>query len=312
MMGKKSSYIHWFLSNLPSSLAIRFAHKGKRTDRFKDLRDLNLEDSDKMLISALESGKSFAAIRFGAVELSCLNGHEKIELGFKKHYKASVAYSMKNNAGYFPTDEKSLQRYGDALLPILKETDYLGISGAHMEEYFQIHYCPDASILLYEAMEPLRGRWTSRLKGKKVLVVSPFAKEIASQYQKRELLFPKGSDILPEFTLLTLKAPLTCADSKPSSSSFFEELEKMEREMAKLDFDVALIGAGAYGTFLALEAKRLGKQGIQTGGATMTLFGILGKRWENRPHVAQYVNSNWIRPSEKPDGYQKIEGGAYW
>ena len=114
MMGKKSSYIHWFLSNLPSSLAIRFAHKGKRTDRFKDLRNLNLEDSDKMLISALESGKSFAAIRFGAVELSCLNGHEKIELGFKKHYKASVAYSMKNNAGYFPTDEKSLQRYGDA------------------------------------------------------------------------------------------------------------------------------------------------------------------------------------------------------
>lgn len=265
-----------------------------------------------MLSEALKSGKPFAAIRFGAVELSCLNNHEKIELGFKKHYKASVAYSMKNNAGYFPTDEKSLKRYGDALLPILKGTDYLGISGVHMEEYFQIHYCPSSSILLYEAMEPLRGHWVSQLKDKKVLVVSPFADEVSSQYKKRAELFPKGSDILPEFELLTLKAPLTCADSKPSSSSFFKELNEMEKKMAELDFDVALIGAGAYGTFLALEAKRLGRQGIQTGGATMTLFGILGKRWENRPHVAQYVNSNWIRPSEKPEGYQKIEGGAYW
>ena len=44
----------------------------------------------------------------------------------------------------------------------------------------------------------------------------------------------------------------------------------------------------------------------------MTLFGMIGKRWDKREHVAKYVNSSWVRPAEKPAGYEKIEGGAYW
>ncbi len=311
-MGKKFSYIHWFIHNVPSSLRMRLFHKGKRTDRFIKEKDITMEKSDALLCSYIDSGKPFCAIRFGAVELSCLNNHEKIELGFKKSYKGSVQYSMKNNAGYFPVDQPSLQRYGDVLLPLLKGTDILGISGVHMEEYFKIHYCMEAKIALYEAMEPLQGSWSSHLKGKKVLVISPFEEDILSQYSKRESLFPKDSNILPEFTLLTIAAPLTCADAKPESTDFFAELEKMEKAMERLDFDIALIGAGAYGSFLALKAKSLGKQAIQTGGATMTLFGIMGRRWETRPHVAQYKNSSWIRPSKKPEGYSKIEKGAYW
>ena len=311
-MVKRLSYFHWFLRNAPSSLAIRFCKKPKRTDRLGKIKGLTLEKTNQALRLALERGKPFAAIRFGAVELSCLNNHEKIELGFKKHYKASVVYSMKNNAGYFPTDEASLSRYGDELLPRLGEADFLGVSGAHMEEYFHLHYCPNAAPILYEGMEPLRGDWVSLLRGKKVLVISPFEKEIRSQFARKEKLFPKEMSPMLDFALLTIKAPLTCASSKPSSSSFFEELEKMEREMSGMDFDVALIGAGAYGTFLALYAKSLGKIGIQTGGATPTLFGIMGKRWENRPHVAKYKNEFWIRPEEKPDGYANIEGGAYW
>ena len=311
-MGKKLSYIHWFVHNVPSSLRMRFFHKGKRTDRFMGEKGIDLSSSDALLCSYIDSGKPFCAIRFGAVELSCLNNHEKIELGFKKSYKSAVSYSMKNNAGYFPVDQASLKHYGDELLPLLKETDILGISGVHMEEYFKLHYCPNAKIALYEAMEPLHGSWSSHLKGKKVLVISPFDEDISSQYLKRESLFPQDSCILPEFTLLTLPAPLTCADAKPASKSFFEELERMEKQMESMDFDIALIGAGAYGSFLALKAKSLGKQAIQTGGATMTLFGIMGRRWETRPHVAQYKNSSWIRPSKKPEGYVKIEKGAYW
>ena len=311
-MGKRISYFHWFLRNVPSSLAIRFFHKGKRTDRLGKTKGITLERTNQALRLSLAKGEPFAAIRFGAVELSCLNNHEKIELGFKKHYKPSVVYSMKNNAGYFPTDEASLSRYGDELLPALAQADFLGVSGAHMEEYFHLHYCPNATPILYEGMEPLRGDWASLLRGKKVLVVSPFEKDIRSQFQRKEKIFPKSMSHLLDFSLLTIKAPLTCASCKPSSPSFFDELKKMEGQMGQMDFDVALIGAGAYGTFLALYAKSLGKIGIQTGGATPTLFGVLGKRWENRPHVAKYRNEFWIRPEEKPDGYENIEGGAYW
>ena len=311
-MGKKQRYFHWFLRNVPSSLSMRLFHKAKPLSKWKGKKGPTLEETDEALCRALDSSSPFAAIRFGAVELSCLNNHEKIELGLKKHYKSSVVYSMKNNAGFFPTDEASLKKYGDCLLPLMGEADFLGISGVHMEEYFQEFYCPKASIILYEGFEPLHGNWSHHLAGKKILVVSPFAAQIEEQYKKRDELFPLDSGILPEFTLLTIKAPLTCADGTVEGSSFFEELSKMEKAMANLDFDVALIGAGAYGTFLALEAKRLGKQSIQTGGATMTLFGLMGKRWEKREHVAKFVNQSWSRPYEKPTGYEKIEGGAYW
>ncbi len=311
-MDKKSLYLHWFRKNFFSSARLRLFHKAKSVAKWKGGEGPSLEQTNIALSKAIDSKEPFSAIRFGAVELSCLNNHEKIELGLKKHYKSSVVYSMKNNAGFFPSDETSLKDYGDRLLPLLKETTFLGISGVHMEEYFQEVYCPDSRILLYEGFEPLRGDWSSHLAGKKVLVVSPFAEQIVAQYAKRRELFPKDSHILPEFTLFTIKSPLTCADGWIEGSSFFEELGKMKKEMARIDFDVALIGAGAYGTFLALEAKRLGKQGIQTGGATMTLFGLVGKRWDKREHVSKYVNSSWARPIEKPRGYEKIEGGAYW
>lgn len=309
---RRLSYNHYFLKNLPSSLAIRWWRKPKQTNHFNGVKNINIEMTNEALKKVISSGKPFCAIRFGAVELSCLNAHEKIELGYAHGYKDSVVSSMKLNAGYFPTDQESLKRYGDELLPLLEKTDYLGISGAHMEDYFQKYYCPKAKIVLYEGMEPLHGDWTSTLEGKKVLVISPFEKEIHDQYQKRELLFPKDSHVLPEFTLLTIKAPMTLGDEDPQGTTFFEELSKMEKEMDGTDFDLALIGAGAYGSFLAIHAKELGKQGIQTGGATATLFGILGKRWEKREHVARYVNENWIRPYEKPLGYEKIERGAYW
>lgn len=312
MMGKKKRYLHWFRKNVISSIGMRLFHKAKSVEKWRGTKGPTMEETDKALSLAIDGGAPFAAIRFGAVELSCLNNHEKIELGLAKKYKDSVVYSMKNNAGFFPNDQANLKRYGDLLLPLLKETTFLGISGAHMEEYFAELYCPNAIPLLYEGFEPLHGHWSSHLEGKKVLVISPFASQIEEQYKKRESLFPLDSGILPSFSLLTIKAPLTCADANIEGSSFFAELDKMKSAMASMDFDVALIGAGAYGTFLALEAKRLGKQGIQTGGATMTLFGLIGRRWDKREHVSKYVNSSWARPYEKPSGYEKIEKGAYW
>ena len=246
------------------------------------------------------------------MELSCLNNHEKIALGFKKTYKEPVRYSIKNNAGYFPTDDVSLKRYGDELLALLPETDYLGISGAHMENYFARFYCPSASYLLYEGMEPLHGTWTKALKGKKVLVITAFKEDVEKQYPRRKELFPNDPDILPEMELKVLQAPVTFAENTPTSPSFFDELARIEAEMDQIDYDVLLVGAGAYGSFLALHAKSKGKKGIQTGGATNTLFGILGKRWEHREHVAKHVNEAWIRPADKPKGFERVEGGTYW
>lgn len=307
---RRFSYFGYFLKNTPSVLGWKLFKRKKNTSRFRGVRHIDLELTNSTLKEYINKGEAFAAIRFGAVELSCLNNHEKIELGLKRKYKYLVKYSMKNNAGFYPVDDEHLKEYGDYFLPLLAETDLLGISGVHLEDYFAKYYTKNAKYILYEGMEPLRGDWIQNLSGKKVLVISPFVDDIEHQYAKKDLIFPKG--FLPTFELKLLQAPLTLGDQEGDQPTFFDGLEKMIDTIKTIDFDIALVGAGAYGSLLCLEIKKMGKMAIQTGGATQTMFGIIGKRWENRPHVSKYVNEYWIKPSLKPKGFTKVEKGAYW
>ena len=53
----------------------------------------------------------------------------------------------------------------------------------------------------------------------------------------------------------------------------------MKSEIDKCDYDVCLIGCGAYGFPLAAHVKHKGKQAIHLGGTLQLLFGIKGNRW---------------------------------
>ncbi len=311
-MGKRSRYLHHYLKNLPIAFSYSVLHKNPKIRSFLSQKDMSEKRANDVLKQRILEGKPFAMIRFGGMEMCALHGHEKIELGFAKRYKDSVKYVMKHNTGFFPVDDQHLKQYGDQFLSELKDVDVLGVLGLFMESYFAKTYCPNAEYVLYEGVEPCHGDWTSALKGKKVLVISPFVEEIKAQYEKRSLLFPEGVDILPEFDLHLIQSPLTLGEEESKLPTFFDELDLLYQKMDQEDFDILLVGAGAYGSFLALHAKKLGKIGIQTGGATQTLFGIMGKRWEKRQHVAQYCNEHWIRPYYKPKGNETVDGGAYW
>jgi hypothetical protein len=81
-----------------------------------------------------------------------------------------------------------------------------------------------------------------------------------------------------------------------------------------MEFDVAIIGCGAYGFPLAAHVKHLGKKAVHLGGATQVLFGIKGKRWLERDAVSQLINEHWVFPSEDetPAQFKNVEGGCYW
>jgi hypothetical protein len=85
-------------------------------------------------------------------------------------------------------------------------------------------------------------------------------------------------------------------------------------EIMKIDFDVAIIGAGAYGLPLASFVKNLGKTAIHMGGVTQLLFGIKGKRWEDPGYFGWLMNEHWVRPAEheKPKAFNNVESGCYW
>lgn len=155
--------------------------------------------------------------------------------------------------------------------------------------------------------------WTKYLQGKRVLVIHPFEQTIIQQYRKRHLLFSKP-DILPSFELLTIRAVQSLSAEDENFKSWSEALSWMKREIDKLEFDVAIIGAGAYGLPLGSYIKQKGKVAIHLGGASQLLFGIKGKRWENRAQ-SQFFNEHWCYPKEHetPKSGVKADGiGPYW
>jgi hypothetical protein len=220
---------------------------------------------------------------------------------------------LQNNAGFFPADSKHINRFAERTLRDIQEIDILGswLSG----ERRLAHLFPQAQIVRLEDLEPYyhNDPWSQALEGKKVLVVHPFEASIRSQYARRSLLF-RHPKVLPEFELLTLKAVQSISGAPTSFQDWFEALDWMCGQIAGMDFEVAIIGAGAYSLPLAAFVKKLDKQGIHLGGATQILFGIRGGRWDRMPFFQQLYNEYWVRPlaEETPVNYKKVEGGCYW
>jgi len=154
--------------------------------------------------------------------------------------------------------------------------------------------------------------WTKSLEGKKVLVIHPFASTIESQYKNhRELIF-ENKDILPEFELITFKAVQSMAGTKTEFDTWFDAYHWMCDQIKDIDFEVAIIGCGAYGLPLAAYVKSLGKKAIHLAGATQILFGIKGNRWDSIPFFQGLYNDSWVRcsPQDVPTSPAKYQ--AYW
>lgn len=186
-------------------------------------------------------------------------------------------------------------------------------SAAFVANYFpDVRTCGLGELNFYSFAHP----WTAALAGRKVLVVHPFADTIKSQYARQDELFA-NPDMLPQFDLQVYRSVSSFSGIKTEFKDWFEALDKMKSDIAKLDFEVALIGCGAYGFSLAAFIKRdLGRKAIHLGGVTQVLFGIKGRRWDARPaFVDRFYNSAWVRPfsSDIPgESVMTVEGGCYW
>ena len=145
-------------------------------------------------------------------------------------------------------------------------------------------------------------------------MVHPFRDTILRQYARREQLFP-GTGVLPAFASLTVvQAVQGLAGQETGYASWFDALAAMQRQMDAADYEVAIIGAGAYGLPLAAHARDTGHTAIQMSGATQLLFGIRGKRWDAHPVISRLYNDAWVRPAESEGVAHRetVEGGSYW
>ena len=265
---------------------------------------------------AIKNNVPFLVARFGDAELRATVYAYERELGIRNKFPPYIKNVMHMNAGFFPATDESLYEFGKAILQSIKQVDIWGVWFNILEDYFTCKFRSEADLVPLEALEPYRMQgvpWSAALKGKKVLVVHPFANTIQAQYKKRELLFP-NTDVLPEFELITYKAIQTNAGGTCIYDTWFEALDAMFEDIKTIDFDVAIVGCGSYGLPLSAKIKKLDKQVMHLAGATQLLFGIRGARWDVRPELQYLFNEHWTRASddEKPKLAKEVEGGCYW
>ena len=298
--------------------------------RIKFQIDLNeAEKANKLISDKLNSISPCMIARFGATELNVINNHiginskEKSILKFITNkcpqwwWNKNILRNFNIWSGFFPINNLNLiNKYCDLFFKDIKEIDILGVWGNSLN--FHHKNISNVNRVKVEYLEPFfsKNPWTKALEGKKVLVIHPFKDSIEQQYKKKNLLF--SNNLLPNFELITLKAVQSVANETTHYKDWFEALEYMKNEMNKVNFDIALIGCGAYGLHLAAHAKKIGKKGFHIGGVLQIIFGIIGTRYEN-PNQSGGVylklfNKNWIRPSkdETPKDAHLVEKNTYW
>jgi hypothetical protein len=280
---------------------------------------IDIEEGNLYIYQKILSGEPFMAGRFGSTEHQTIVKSLQIELGLRKRLQLKFSDILCFNSGFFPNDEGKILEFSRLMRDLSKHVDLLGVWSLGMEDYIVKTYLKSAKLCKFNTLFPTysekpRINWTAALKNKKVLVIHPFEETIKKQYAKREFLFD-DKNILPEFELKTIKAVQTIAGEKDARfKTWFDALNYMYEKALETDFDVALVGCGAYGFPLSAKLKVAGKQVIHMGGATQILFGIKGKRWEQIPAVFKLYNEHWVFPaeSETPLHAKAIEGGCYW
>lgn len=282
--------------------------------------DQDPDSVSQTIRNVLESRRPAMLARFGSNELACVVNFLAVEnnlhdaVGYIRGtapawwWNDRIIEQMESCAGFFPATVPMLRRFCQLMLDDLCLVDVLG--SWRPEEQWIANRMQPASRVRLRYFDPFYSRvpWTHALAGKRVLVVHPFEGSIRSQYARRSLVFPNG--LLPDFTLLTIRAVQSIAGEQVDFPDWFAALDSMKKAMDREDYDVALIGCGAYGFPLAAHAKRRGKIGFHVGGSLQLLFGIRGRRWEGEP----FINEHWVRPgeAETPRNAQVVENACYW
>ena len=291
----------------------------------------NPDTVSKIIYDKLMEDKPCMIARFGSTELTTVVNY----LGIKNPDKNIIHYvkgeslpwwwnqnmlnQMQQWSGFFPPTQGKIEQFCELMLEDMKEVDVLG-SWLEYENYFEKEL-KDVSKVKFIYLEPFwsNNPWTKALAGKKVLVIHPFINSITNQYKKRQLIFPNG--LLPDFELITIQAVQSVAGEKTPYSDWFEALNFMKSEIDKVDFDICLVGAGAYGFPLAAYVKKIGKKAVHLGGALQLLFGIMGSRWQQGNYIKEvketcpdFYNNFWVFPSndEIPSNANSVENACYW
>ena len=228
-----------------------------------------------------------------------------------------------HSGGLFPLEKRIFKRFvrefPDSVesLDLVAQWQASGTYEATLERAMLDLLCPHASrvgFYLVRILAP-RAAWLDDLAKLRWLVIHPFEETIRTQLPHLAELgvyseSARGDLARRARDTAILACPQLPYMVPPRHRDWFEALEDLKSRMEKMEFDIALVGAGAWSLPLVAHAKAMGKKGMHLGGSLQLMFGIKGGRFDNN----RIYNSRWTRPlsADVPANHQLMENGAYW
>lgn len=154
-----------------------------------------------------------------------------------------------------------------------------------------------------------------------IAVVSPFAKTISRQLEKKRLLFPvplwlESQEIIPiqGYYGPHLDSGKGCYPKEMLEKGPFIAMDLLAEEVIKSGAKYCLVGIGGLSLLLVSRLKNAGIIAIHTGGGTQIIFGVRGNRWQTHNVISKFFNDNWAFPSkeEVPTNANNVERACYW
>jgi len=311
-------------------------------DVFIDYLNEKIKKNENFIIPRVAGVENFVAFKTMEINsnldnllMNCLFENKKLTSKDKENIETELKYSslkqllhtMKNNAGIQITDSQTLMKYSYQYLQAFDYSELFfswakwgNVNQGYVAEsinYVEKRFGKDRKVLdalVLDVFHYIHKPWTHALKGKKILIISPFVDSFKEKEKIREKIY--GVDLFPDCEFIYLKPPQT--QGQTPSLPFDHELMKFikELEAVKYDFDIALCSCGGYGNLVVNYIYNMGKSAIYVGGVLQMYFGVYGERWlrERKEVMRMYMNKYWSRPKEleKPKGFEKVEGSAYW
>lgn len=285
--------------------------------------NLTFQQSQAWIATAMERPTPCSIGKLGTCELLGLEYLDRwVQLPWPRNASwYRPAQRLFHSAGVFPIRRDIYYRWASLYRAAVRQLDFVAQwqpEGSFLDAYEQAFLdreLPHAVRGNFHSLDPVGAPWLQPLAKLRWLVISPFCETIRAQLPRLPQL--KVFHGIPPETLAQaasdcrlLPCPQLPYMVPPVHRDWFHGLGEMKRAMDEMEFDVAVIGAGAWSVPLAVHAKTQGRIGIHLGGTLNLLFGIRGGRFEDRG----LYNEHWIRPveSERPANHRLLENGAYW
>ena len=260
------------------------------------------------LKSSLNNDEPLSVIRFGNVELTTLLNRDN-----------SIYQQLYTNAGFYCKDKSKEQE-------IYKMWKRLYVKAVmNSDLMLDVFSCPSFQILgdLLNNLNIWKPSlayiecpkwWIENIimehKGT-IGIVSYFKEDIESQLTKMDKIWP-DKKIKNKFVVV--KSLNTIQGNEPDEfNDWLEVFNDLQKRVKKeKEPTLWLLSCGCYGLALCDAIKQNGGKAIYVGGLLQTIFGLKGKRWDNRREVNRWYNKHWKYPSIKPNNAQQVENSCYW